>query len=65
VRGGKYSAEFEYHDSRHDKKAKEVLGLRLLGQPLSATIRATIQKQGATGTKAVALLLGSPEFQRR
>ena len=29
VRGGKYSAEFEYHDSRHDKKAKEVLGLRL------------------------------------
>ena len=43
----------------------DVLALRLLGQPLSATTRATIQKQGAMGTKAVALLLGSPEFQRR
>ncbi|WP_394796957.1 DUF1800 domain-containing protein [Armatimonas sp.] len=43
----------------------EVLALRLLGQPLSPATRATIQKQGATGSKAVALLLGSPEFQRR
>ncbi|WP_309723309.1 DUF1800 domain-containing protein [Armatimonas sp.] len=43
----------------------DVLALRLLGHPLSPATRATIQKQGATGTKAVALLLGSPEFQRR
>ncbi|MBB6049880.1 DUF1800 domain-containing protein [Armatimonas rosea] len=43
----------------------QTLALRLLGQPLSPATAATLQKQGVTGTKAVALLLGSPEFQRR
>jgi uncharacterized protein (DUF1800 family) len=43
----------------------DVLALRLLGQPLSAATRATLQKQATTEKKALALLLGAPEFQRR
>ena len=52
------------------KPAIDRLGAILLGGDLSASTRATLEKQFAPGTppdaaKICALLLGSPEFQRR